>query len=105
MEKKFNQFYYHPKSCDNNGNGGPSTLDKGWRVVLGKNMNEAKRKLPVTEIDGINQAIIRYAKENNERAGITLDQFIEDTCGRGIGFTFIGEDDWNEQCFNDSSEE
>ncbi len=98
------RFYYHAKGYDNNGNCGPDPLGKGWRIVLGKDMEDARRKLPKKARQAIADAIFAYCEENDIEQIIPLDQFMEDTCGWGVGFTFMGDEDFTEEAYQASQE-
>lgn len=92
--KKVRQFYYHDDSVDNNGNNGPDPLGPGWLVVLGKDMDDAAKKLPKAAQDVIFRQMQTSGAEQQ-----TIEEFMEDTCGWGVGFTLMGEEDWNEEVY------
>lgn len=104
--QKPRQFFYHPRSCDNNGNGGPSPSDKGWRVVIANDEEGALEKLPPKAKAKVTRILAEYEKKRYETRDrrkdalryepANLTTFLDETCGWGVGFTLVGEDDWAE---------
>lgn len=97
--KKRQNFYYHPKGCDNNGNGGPDAHDPGWIMVSAHTAEEAVSKLPPAAQKKVMKAVEKYrsdAKWWEDLADASIEQAMEDTCGMGWNCTFMDQDNWDD---------
>lgn len=97
LPHKFHTFYYHNDGADNNGNNGPSPVDLGWIVAIGKDGDEAVAHLPKRARDKVRA----YMQKNGYT---TIQDCMEETCGWNVGFSFLHQEDWDQACLNYAEE-
>ncbi len=100
MEK----FYYHNDGCDNNGNNGPCACTGGWICVEAESANEALKALPKQAQAKITNFMKKMQADYPSETLYDYTDLFDcmcASCGWGVGFSFMGEPDWDnllEEC-------
>ena len=89
-------FYYHPKQTDIYLGKGPTPnlTYPGWIVVQAASEDEALKKLPLVEQERVAKRMLAHEREMGEKTSFT--DFMNDTAGHNMGFTFFSQDEWDE---------
>lgn len=102
--RHYHAFFWHQSGMDGNGNGGPDLDGPGWHVVAAKtddimDFDAALFNCPASFQTRVKIIINHDRMEQKcgqcEDPGCrSLLHYMVDTCGWGVGFSFMGEVDW-----------